>query len=371
MISMVKKSWDGLYEWLVFILLAAPIFAIYLPSKFRSVLLFVALILAYRERHLIRVDRGLVQIAVLMLAYLLLFTLVSTEWERSVKGAYDMIRGTLMFFVAYLLALKLDDPRKFLLLTVTATALILASFAFPQRAGAFYGYHLNPNNVAVTLTVYVILALPLLTRHAWRYLGWAISFGGVAAGCYLLMLANSRGAWLGLSGAGVMIALMLPHIKIRQRIGVTAVLMASLAGILLFANTKGFALNAREQIWMGLLTETLENRPLMGFGLNCIKDVMASMGLPTLTAHNFFLEVFVSSGFIGLCFVLFIMYRLLRDLVGYEYRYGTVFYMGVAGLTAYLLMAQFDLKMSSFRFMATISLFLGFIYSQRVRPQAD
>jgi len=355
-------------EWLVLFVLTAAVLSIYVPYNLRDPLLFVGLLAAYRERHLIRVDAGLKHVVLLVLAYAVIFTVISTDPARSAKGAYDMARGMLVFFVGYLLASKLQDSSRFIAFTAMVVVVILLAFLLPQQTGQgeiFYGYHPNPNNTAVSLVIYTILCIPMVGT-AGRKAGWLLSGVGVAAGAYLLVLANSRGAWLGMFGACMAILFVQTRIRRVHRLAISGAIAAAFLIVFLFANVKGASLSLRDQIWLGLLNETLQSGPWLGFGLNCVKDVMASLGLPTLTAHNLFLEIFVSSGVVGLAFMLFVMVVLVRHLLSFEYRRTAPFYMGIGGLVAYFLMAQFDLKMSSFRFMATMALFLGLLYSQRL-----
>ena len=359
-------------EWLVLFFLAAGLLSIYVAPDWRGLLLLAALIVTYRQRKRIAVDPGMKRVALLVLAYILLFTILSTDWERSAKGAYDMMRGMLVFFVAYLLGVKLGDPRQFLVFTASVVVLIFASFLAPwdyEGGFHFYGYHANPNNSAVTLVVYTILAIPLLAdrrRTTHGLIGWL----GLLAGAYLIILTNSRGAWLGLFGAAAVILFMQSWMRLHYRLGIAGLLALALYGAILLDNVKGTSLSLRDEIWLGLFWETVDQRLWLGFGLNRAKDVMVELGLPTLTAHNFFLEVFVSSGVAGLVFVLTIIAALMRHMLSFEFRRSAQFYMGVGGLVAYMIMAQFDLKLSSFIFMATIALFLGLVYSQRLPRSA-
>lgn len=368
MMSLNSMSWrtEGM-QWLIFISVVASVLSIYVPYGARDPLLLLALIVCYRERRLISIDVDLKYVAVLFLAYIVIFTLLSTEWGRSVKGAYDMVRGLLVFFVGYLLGVKLKDPVKFFIFTLLVVVMILASFYLPQTYGEgklFYGYHVNPNNTAVALTVYTIFCIPMLENPRSKG-ALVLSTIGIGAGLYLLVLTNSRGAWLGVFGAALVIIFMQSQASMRFRMLVTSVISSLFVGVLVFANYKGESLSYRDLIWSGLFRETIATHPWLGFGLNRVKDVMQESGLPTLTAHNIFLEIFVSTGVIGLVFVAFILALLMRHLMSFCYCRTAQFYMGIAGLTAYFLMAQFDLKLSSFIFMATISLFLGILYSQR------
>ncbi len=356
--------------WVLHLILVAFVFSLYMPGVARDILYLAALGVVYSERHLLQVDVGIKRIAYMMLGYIFLFTVLSTDYGRSAKGAYDMLRGLLVFYVGYLLGLKLEDEHKFAALTVGALILLLGNFAFPndEFVFPFYGYFENPNNSAVAITIFTILSVPLFPKYPGYKVYWALGGLGFLVGVYLLLLTNSRGAWLGLFGALVVLIYLVPHIKRSSRIAVSVILVCGLTGIVFLANSKGLSLSLRDKIWIGLLTDTWENRPWLGYGINRIKDVLHSLDLPTQTAHNIFLEIFVASGVVGLVYILTLVLSVFKYFSAFSYRNNTVLYMGVMGLAAYFSMAQFDLKMSSFTFMASISLFLGFIYSQRLAP---
>lgn len=367
-ISQDSKWLETTVDWGSFCLLVAAVFAVYTPWSIRTPLVVLALLVAWKERSLLTVDPEFKRVMAILAAFIIVFTVVSSDSARSVKGAYDMFRGMLMFFIAYLLAIRIEDPRKHAVLTILASMAILGTFAFPRNHGDYYGFHINPNNSAVTTTVLVLLAIPLLNDHKERLVSWLVAAAGLLGAAGLLVLANSRGTWLGLLGAGGIMLVFMASGTGRVAKLVALLLFSAVAALLFHANTKGLSLNYRDQIWGGLLEITLRDAPLLGFGLNVTKDVMAANGLPELTAHNIFLEVLVSSGFLGMLVFAYFVYRLCRHLASLQYRHGVSFYVGLAGMTAFLIMGQFDLKLSSFRFMATMSLFLALLYSQRVRP---
>lgn len=355
-------------DWGGALILIAAVFSLYMPGDARDVLFFLALIIVYRGRQCFELDRGIKRIAYAMLIYMVLFTVISTDTGRSAKGAYDMFRGMLAFFVGYLLAIKLGDERKFGLMTIGAVVLLLGNFAFPQDEFVFpfYGYFVNPNNSAVAIIMFTIFSTPQFARYPGYKLLRIVGACGLAVGVYLLVLANARGAWLGLFGALVAVLFLFPRIGHRQRIAMSLTLACGLAGVVLWANVKGFSLSERDLIWKGLLTDTWQHRPFLGYGLNRIKDILAALSLPTMTAHNLFLEIFVASGLVGLTYMIAFMIGVFRYFTAFRYPDSAILYIGVMGMAAYLVMAQFDLKMSSFTFMANVSLFLGLIYSQRL-----
>lgn len=363
---------DQAVAWASFASLAASILSLYVPFGLRDLFFLVALVFVYRERSVFDVGPGLKCIAIMLVAYIVVFSIFSADSGRSAKGAYDMLRGVLMFFVGYLLAHKLADAKMALAFVVAVLGAILGGFAFPQyhEMEPFFGYHENPNNSAVTFVVYVLLVIPAFFSVNHKRQVASVGLIALVSGIYLLLLTNSRGAWLGLFGAGVMGLMFARRLKVGHRAALIVLASAGFSLALLFSNYKGSSLSLRDHIWMGLLDETWTESPWLGFGINTVKDIMMDMELPTLTAHNLFVEIFVSSGAVGLGYMLILMVALLFLLMSYRYRLTAQFYVGLTGLTAYFLMAQFDLKMSSFIFMASVSFFIGMLYSQR-RPSSS
>ena len=145
---------------------------------------------------------------------------------------------------------------------------------------------------------------------------------------------------------------------------------AALVGALVFLNLKGLNLNLRDVIWKALFTETLSNNPWFGYGINYAKELMPAIQVPFQTTHNLFLEFFVSSGFVGLAFMLYVFYRLIKHYLRYTFDKRALFYSGLFGLMAFFVMDQFDLKFASYRFFATHCFFLGLIYAHRRGPGA-
>ena len=366
---------DRLIQLLETLLLALPLLAVYLPLPSRSAMMIPALVIVYRQRHRLRVERELLIIAALYLLYLLTFTALSEGPARSGKGVYDVVRGLLLFPITLLLAEKLRAPAMLsvfggLVLAATAGNLLVpreAIYGFARTPMEFFGYHPNPNNVAVMLIA--LLAFALLCFHPTnRHRPLALWLGGLtlAVGGYLLLEANSRGAWLGAAaGIGLML-LSIRAIAFRLRLMAAAAAVALAAAALLFANLKGFGIGERGVIWGELTRIGWEEGRWIGFGVNYVKDLMAAHGLPQQTAHNLILEVFVSSGLVGMAFMGWLLYRLLRHLLSGDYRPGAEIAAGLAGLGAFLAMGQFDLKLFSFRFSATVAIFLALIYSRRV-----
>lgn len=352
-------------------LVLMALFAVQLPEG-GTLLLVPALLLVYLQRSAFHIEPELKRIGTLFILFVLFFTVVSADPSRSSKGAYDIVRGLLVFFPAVWLGGQLTRVQGKSIAVFVGLLFVLANFAFFNtfQGQDFFGFHDNPNNAAVTLTAYLFLLVSLYAKQPtkpWHLLGFGTA---LCAALFLLVLANSRGAWLGIAAAFSLIVLLQPNISRRLKLALVLAAGAGLLALVALVDWKGFGygtVGARLEIWKGLWGLTVPNHLWLGYGVNSVKDVMMASGLPTLTAHNIFLEVFVSAGLIGLSALVYIAYRLAVFLLKQRYASGPVLYAGIGGLTAFLVMGQFDLKFASFKFIGMISCFLGLIYSQRLR----
>lgn len=357
-------------------LVVLALFAIQLP-KGGTLLLLPILLLAYIQRSTFHIDSELKWIAALFALFVIVFSTVSTDPTRSAKGAYDILRGLLVFVPAVWLGTRLAKGREQSFALLVGLAFSVVNFAFPVISGnqAFFGYYDNPNNVAVALTAHVFLLTALFPRSApgrkaWPTLAFAIALGSLL---YLLVLANSRGSWLGVAAAFSWIVLLQPRIARRTKLALVLAAGGTVLLLVSLVDLKGFGygtVGARLVIWQGLWSLTVADHLWLGYGINYVKDLLTASDLPTLTAHNILLELFVSTGLIGVATFLYIVYRLVSFLLRQDYARGPVLYAGIGGLSAFLVMGQFDLKFASFKFIAMISCFLGLIHSQRFQPAA-
>ena len=359
MLTALKDQRKLLYT----VMLLIPVFGMHTPIAGESSTLLAAIVVLAMEWKRIEIDAELKRVLVLFVVYLLVFTALSADHGRSLKGSYDILRGLLHFPIALLLAQYAKDRDVAILLNVSVTGLLLAQFLYPQTE--FYGFYVNPNNVAVMLVFLLSLSLPPLHSFAISRVAGAVAVLGLVLGIYLLVLTNSRAAWLGCALAAGTLVMSMKTLSARLKVLLLVSVTAALIGALVFLNLKGLDLNLRDVIWKALFTETLSSSPWFGYGINYAKELMPALEVPFQTTHNLFLEFFVSSGFVGLAFMLYLFYRLLKHYLSFRFDKRGLFYSGLFGLIAFLVMDQFDLKFASYRFFGTHCFFLGLIYAHR------
>jgi O-antigen ligase len=270
----------------------------------------------------------------------------------------------LLFPVGLAFARLAVERQQWALVNLISLLLLLGSLFFPQRGGNFYSYYVNPNNAAVLLTIFIVFLFPAMKTWRPRF-SHGISFAGLTLAIYLLWLTNGRGAWLGVILGTVGILLIRSGFRKRYRILVCSVLIVCFSIVLVMFNSKGYQLSGREVLWRGLSQDTMENNLFFGFGFNGTKELIDQLGLITRTAHNIFLEIFVTTGLVGLIFMLVFFFFLWKIFSRYSYPNNHIVLASLLAISAFVVMGQFDLKFSSFRFSATLSFFLGMIYSQR------
>ncbi len=350
------------------VLLMLPVLGLYVPLDALSWTLCGAWWVTWRHRHKLHVDPTVKHIALWLVVYLLFFTVVSEDWRRSAKGTYDVLRGLTLFPLGVLLAGVLRRPPESATFHLAAAALLVGNFAFDR--GAFYGYHPNANNVAVTVLWLALLAWPQYLHGGMRARGLLalISAAVVGATAWLLYLAQSRAAWAGVAVAAVVLLVTERRHAPWVRISLSAAAVGGLALLLAFFSRKGLALDYRDLIWSTLWHATLAQAPWLGFGLNTVKHLMPEgevAGELGTTAHNLILEVFVSTGAVGLLWVVVLATALAWHYRRLHLERSGLFYPALAGVLVFLTMSMVDLKFASFRLPATLTFFLGWLYAQR------
>lgn len=358
--------------------LASPVFGLYLPIEGLSTLLLLAILVLVRERQKIVVGPGLRFVFYLFIVYLVLFCASAGQegWRSSLKGSYDILRGLVFFPLGLLLARQLDDRDRALLFSATAAIIVFGNFIFDR--GDYFGYQPNPNSVAIAVFFQMLLCIAAYPR-AWgrsqgggavQWLAPSLTVMALIGGVYLLSVAHSRGVWLG-AGCAALFVIVFGMVSQRLRLVFGTTVVIALVVQLYFGNYKGFGFGLRDQIWSLLLEKTITERPWLGFGINSVKKLMLENGFSFTSAHNILIEIFVSSGLVGLAAMATIMLLLIREFRRWRYRQTPLRWIALAGLIAFAVIGLVDLQFASYRFIATISLLLGLLYSQRMRSEAE
>lgn len=358
------KKYIGNY--FIFILINITILSIYLPMKVSGVLLLPSLFFSLKEGVFFEIEKKLKLIMIAFLLFLVFFTLNSTDVRSSIKGSYDILRGFAFFPIALFFSKIINDLKLSINVSFFSISLILGNLFFFHNEG-FFGYHENPNNTAFMLVFLLAFIFPFLfERNIRNRVIYYVLLAGVVLCFWLIFLTHSRGAVFGVLGAVFVCLFFLDKLSFQYKAFFAGIAIFFVGAIFVISKIKGFDLSGREELWIGLIKATIAERPILGYGINTVKNVIIENDLITLIAHNIFIEIFVSTGVFGIFVFSGILVFIVKVFFSLQYRNSTTFFMGIFGFSAFCLIGIFDLKFSSFRFVSIILFFLGLIYSQRV-----
>lgn len=350
------------------------IFAFYLPLlTYRPllVLLLIMLLLlcvdGVSKARLRDVFRNRMNLSIgIFMAVLLLSSIASTGWKAALidYGLYYFASLILYFLVLF----HIDSARvlKLAMLGLVVGGVLISLYAAYQymtigftsqkwvdivsnplltkRAAATFG---NPNIFGQYLVLIAPLAFVLMWfKQSWRY---RIYLGGVFLCIALaLVLTFSRGSWLALGVAGVLLAIM-----INRRLVILGIIAAAIGvnflpdvimdRILSIFNTQDTSSVYRFEAWQSAFS-MIRDFWLTGIGmdeqtfLNVYPNYMLN-DVRVFHFHNIFLMHFVTGGILGFLAVLFLFYQSFRSLVTSMFTFSNApFLNGVAkGLFASIL----------------------------------
>ncbi|MCG8499146.1 MAG: O-antigen ligase family protein [Firmicutes bacterium] len=214
----------------------------------------------------------------------------------------------------------------------------------------------NPNVLGEYLVILIPIALALFwTAKKWIY---RLIYGGITAVLLLCMLFTlSRGSWLGLILAlGIFAVLRDRRLVVLGVIGILILPFVLPASFIdrfsSIGNLQDTSTNYRVSIWIGSLKIIGDYWPSgIGLGAEAFSKIYPRYALAgaafALHAHNFYLQILVETGVVGLLsflLVIFIFYK--NVLASYwktkDYFLSTFMVALSAGMAGYLLNGLFD-----------------------------
>lgn len=382
--SKIPQSFSMLHELIVYFCFftivihrrewGIALFAFYLPLlTYRPLLvlmLILVLLLFVEGIPKERIQRALhnkMNIAIgFFMAVLLLSSIASAGWVDSLKNFGLYYLSSLLLY--FLILIHIDTKRvlKLVLIGFVLGGLLISFYAMFQyvtidfseskwvdsvsnpllskRVAATFG---NPNVFAQYLVMVAPLAFIIMWfSNTWRY---RIYLGGAFLVILLaLVLTFSRGSWLALGVAGVLLAFLVDRRLVLLGIIVAAIGINFMPAVIMdrvlsiFTGEDSSALY-RFDAWTSAFP-MIRDYWLTGIGmdeqtfLHVYPEYMVN-DVRVYHFHNIFLQHFVMGGILGLIAVLFLFYQSFRTLVSriFTFRGKAPFFNGVAkGLIASL-----------------------------------
>lgn len=260
----------------------------------------------------------------LMLVPLIIGVLFSYRPEKSIKSAYNFLRGALIFFpVLYLIKKDLPKIKKplvwvpFLCSVLYLSYFVVAKATLPEnKVYAYLAVHLdNPNIYGTSLALIVLVSLFSLLFLKNSRIELLILFLSIIFSFLMFPISSSRGSWLALF-FGVFSLLI-----IRCRHKLVAFCSFSLIGLILtvviarlrfpsWAHLMSFwkhGLELRGEIYSTALANVVDKELWFGFGLNTYKYLgygLERAGKTFAHPHNIYVELIFSVGVVGSLFVI-------------------------------------------------------------------
>lgn len=293
-------------------------FAPFGPLRFALLSTLVLAGLAIATRQPLVLERRTAWLWSALLGWLLLATALAVDPLHAWIGTPDRRLGWLtwlLFAAAFVIGQQLDARGALALVrTVALAATVGGAVAVCERAGArLVDVRFADDRVGATfgqpsyLAAFAVLALPVavgLAAHSaqprtWRLVGLAGTLGATAA----LLLAETRGAWLGLAAA---VVVLVRRPRVLAAVVGAAVVVVVVVGLTPLDSRVDRGGDSRLDEW-SLALDTIADRPVLGagpegyrvvVGANVTRDYERSYGRTFLPdrAHNAALDVAAVGG---------------------------------------------------------------------------
>lgn len=179
----------------------------------------------------------------------------------------------------------------------------------PDMPGRVYSFFDNPNTFAEVLILLlpVVLALALCSKHL---VGKAAALGVFAVGVAALGMTYSRASWVGIACAMVVMVVLwrprlIPLFAVACVVAVPLLPSTIFHRILTITNTADTSTNSRFPLYEAAFA-VIRKSPVSGAGLGTaatqkfIRDYnLYHAKAPFVHAHNFYLEVWLEAGLLG------------------------------------------------------------------------
>jgi O-antigen ligase len=365
----------------VSVLLLVLIASIHFPLRIHSPLFFLLcpLLFFYKEEVIAKKEFRI--LFYFFCSYLFIFTVLSQNISKSLVADFKVLKGIFLFPFAGLFFFLLKDiksvlPHSLLLfLTVSSSFFFVREHIVPEEI--YFSYFNHPNIGGFSLFFLIGLALffwSLSKTKVEKSLNCATAITGVV----LIVIANSRSIWLGLMTFALSWLFLAKTISRRWKFLLLFSLILGAALLFLYGDSKKplESLAIRRVIWATTYNDTLTAHPWVGFGLNTFKGSFDKISHLAVMPHNSLVEIFQSTGFLGLGMmtVLFIglfsvFYKIyLRQRQGEN---APVVILSCAALIALLVISLFDFRFFDFKFMATLMVFMGLLNAVDVGSEAS
>ena len=167
-------------------------------SKISFLLIPLSIYFIIKNKNIFNIEYKLKRVYYLFIAFLTFFTIYSINIKLSIKGLYEIIIGTTFLFIVILFLNKIKNlPSLNNTLLVFSILILIGNFFYPRNTyDGFYGYYVNPNNVAIQIFIVTTVSLLLFKKDCYKSIFLTLIL--LTVSFYLLYEANSRNVIIGI-----------------------------------------------------------------------------------------------------------------------------------------------------------------------------
>lgn len=371
------------------LLLIAPIGIWHI--KIRPVLALLIFLIAIANHDYRRIDR---RILISTAAYLLLMSALSAlsvSPATAVKGALSFCSGFLMLLPGITIGRRLRSDGIRLQALIPTSMLLVAYFLSPAvyEGRLFFGLRGNPNGTGYSLLfTLLVLGLALASqfiardRNSGGSLTRVLLLINLVAVTVLLLFSNHRAGWLAaICFAAFLLASRFASSRALQIVAYLTAAGLFTAFIVVFDRKELLAtvdsLGVRLSMWTTAIQTTAANHPMAGHGYNTLREIFGAHEYKDIVRtynhpHNIFVELFFSTGFLGLGLTLsYILSQIRLTRLMRVDLHNPIAMASLGAIVALLIAFSFGRSIASFEVTGSLSCLYGILLAQSTLPDPN
>lgn len=366
----VKMMVSQRKEFISFLLLVL-ISSIHVPLEINTPLFLILCPLIFLYKKEVYAKREFIFLFYFFCSYLLIFTLTSQNIPKSLVADFKIIRAFFFFPIAGLFFFLVKEIKTILPHSIIIFLFVVSNFLFIKKHivpnKIYFSYYNHPNFAGFSIFFLIIIAvyLLILSKEKAEKILNSIT---ILVGLGLIVISNSRSIWLGVILFSLSLIFLSKKISRRFKLLFFCILILFTTLLFCYKDSKKplDSMSIRASVWATTYDDTMTNHPLVGFGFGTFKLFFTKLKDLAIKPHNSIVEIFQSSGILGLLMMSIVLFLLFFNIYKIYRREQEkqdlrIVILSCSALLGLFFVSLFDFRFFDFQFMASIMVFLGFL----------